>query len=91
MEAKIKPSNKRINTTDHERNKEILEEFKVEPVDEKLRRYKSNWLRGATRINNKKMTNTTLKYRTNGRRQLGRTLKRKLDDAATRLLRPNSR
>ena len=25
-------------------NKEILEEFKIEPTDEKLRRYKSNWL-----------------------------------------------
>jgi hypothetical protein len=28
---------------DHKRNKEILEEFKVEPVDKKLRRYKANW------------------------------------------------
>jgi len=27
---------------DHKRNKEILEELKVEPADEKLRRYKSN-------------------------------------------------
>jgi hypothetical protein len=32
-----------------------------------------------------------LKYRTNGRRQLGRPLKRILDDAETGLLRPNSR
>ena len=27
--------------------KKILEELKVEPVDEKLRRYKTNWLRHA--------------------------------------------
>jgi hypothetical protein len=27
---------------DHRRNEEILEELKLEPVDEKLRRYKSN-------------------------------------------------
>jgi hypothetical protein len=29
-----------------------LEELKVEPVDEKLRRYKSNWLQHVTRMNN---------------------------------------
>jgi hypothetical protein len=29
---------------DHKRNEEILIELRVEPVDEKLRRYKSNWL-----------------------------------------------
>jgi hypothetical protein len=38
-------------TFDHKRNEEILEELKVEPFDEKLRRYKSNWLRHATRTN----------------------------------------
>jgi hypothetical protein len=29
---------------DHKRNQAILENMKVESVDEKLRRYKSNWL-----------------------------------------------
>jgi len=29
---------------DHNRNEEILEELKTEPVDKKPRRYKSNWL-----------------------------------------------
>jgi hypothetical protein len=38
---------------DHKRNEEILEELKVEPVDEKLRRYKSNWLQCVTRMNNR--------------------------------------
>jgi len=38
---------------DHKRNDESLEELKVEPFDEKLRRYKSNWLQQATRKNNK--------------------------------------
>jgi len=65
MEAKIGPSNKRIKTADYKINEEILEEFKVEPTDEKLRRYKSNWLRHATRINNKKTPNVMLKYTTN--------------------------
>jgi hypothetical protein len=35
--------------SDHKRNEEILEEKKVETADEKLRRYKSNWLRHVTR------------------------------------------
>jgi len=30
---------------DHKRNEEILEEMKIEPVGEKLRRNKLNWLR----------------------------------------------
>jgi hypothetical protein len=34
---------------DHKRNEEILEVLKVEPVDEKLRRYTSNWLGHVTR------------------------------------------
>jgi hypothetical protein len=29
---------------EHKRNEEIFEELKAEPYDEKLRRYKSNWL-----------------------------------------------
>jgi hypothetical protein len=32
-----------------------LEELKVEPVDDKLRRYKSNSLQHVTRMNNKGM------------------------------------
>jgi hypothetical protein len=33
-----------VNSFDNKRNAKILEELKVEAVDEKLRRYKSNWL-----------------------------------------------
>ena len=40
---------------DHKRNEEILEELKAEPVEEKLRRYKSNWLRHVTRMNSRRM------------------------------------
>ena len=46
---------------DHRRNEEILEQVKVEPVDEKLRRYKSNWLH-VTRLNNR-MPKIMLNYR----------------------------
>jgi hypothetical protein len=33
-------------------NEDILEKLKVEPVDEKLTRYKSNWLQLAMKMNN---------------------------------------
>jgi len=36
-------------------NEEILKELKVEPVDEKLRRYKSDWLRQVTRMKNNRL------------------------------------
>jgi hypothetical protein len=66
------------------RNEEILEEMKIESVDEKLRRYKANWLRHVTRMNNK-----MLNYRRNGRKRLARPLKRLSDEAETGLSRPN--
>jgi len=40
---------------DQKMNEEIFEEVKVEPVDEKLRRYKSNWLRHVIRMKNNRM------------------------------------
>ena len=55
---------------DHRRNEEILEELKVEPADEKIRRYKSSWLRRVTRMNNSRMPNIMLNYRPNGRRRI---------------------
>ena len=41
----------RLHSFDYERNEEILEGVRVEPNEEKLRRYKSNWLRHATTMN----------------------------------------
>jgi len=32
-----------------------LEEMKLEPADEKIRKYKSNWQRHVTRMNNNRM------------------------------------
>jgi hypothetical protein len=75
---------------DHKRNEEISEELKVKPIGEKLRRYKSNWLRRVPRMNNKKMPKIILNCRPNRRRRLGRPLKRLLDEAETGLSRPTS-
>ena len=49
----------------HKINEEILEQLKTEPVNEKLRRCKSKWLRLVTRINNR-MPKIMLNYRSNG-------------------------
>jgi hypothetical protein len=38
---------------DHKRNEEILEELKVEPVKENIRRYKSNWPQHVAIMNNR--------------------------------------
>ena len=60
---------------DHKRNEEILGKLIVEPVDEKLRRQKSNWLqRHITRTNNR-MPKIMVNCRPNGRKQLERLLK----------------
>jgi hypothetical protein len=74
---------------DHKRNEVILEELKVEPVDEKLRRYKSNWLRHVTGMNSSRMAKIVLICGADGRRRLGRSLKRPSDEGETCLFRPN--
>jgi hypothetical protein len=73
----------------HKRSEEILEQSKVEPVTEKPRRYKSNWLKHVTRMKNR-MPKIMEKCRPNGRTRLGRPYKGLLDEAETGLLRPNS-
>jgi hypothetical protein len=69
--------------------KENLEELKVEPVDGKLRKNKSHWLRHVTMWNNNRMPKIMLNYRPDGRRRLGRPLSRLLDEVETGLSRPN--
>ena len=68
---------------DNKKNEEILQALKVELVGNNLRRYKSNWPRRVTRTNNNGIAKIMLKYGTNGRRRLGRPLKRLSDVAET--------
>jgi len=64
-----------------------LEELKVEPNNEKLRRYKSNKLRHVRNKNEQPIGCQTimLNYRPNGQGRLGRPLKRQSDEAKTGL------
>ena len=57
---------------DRTRNEEILEEMKVEPIGEKLRRKKLDWLRHVEGMNSNLMAKIMLNCRPNGRRRLGR-------------------
>jgi hypothetical protein len=63
----------------------ILEELKVDLVNEKLRRHKSNWLRHVTSMNNNRMQKIMLNYRSNVRRRIGRPLKGLSGEAETGL------
>jgi hypothetical protein len=74
--------------SDDKRSEEILDEMKVEPVDEKRRRCKSNWLRHVTRMNSNRMAKIMLTCGPNGSRRLGRPLKRLLDEPETNISRP---
>jgi hypothetical protein len=65
-----------------------LEELKEEPFDQRLIRYKANWLCYVTRIN-KKMPKIMLKFIANRLGLVGRSLKRILDKAKIDLSRPN--
>ena len=60
---------------DWTRNGEILGDLKVVPGDQKLIRYKSNWLRIVTWVYGNRMAKIMLIYRPNGRRRRGRPLK----------------
>jgi hypothetical protein len=61
--------NSRAHPFDHKRNEEILEDLKVEPVNQKLRRYNSNLLRHITKIYNNRMPKLMLNCRPTGRRR----------------------
>ena len=75
---------------DQKTNEDISEGLNVELVDEKQRRYKSNWQRHVTKMNNNnRVPKIMLNCRPNGRRRLGRTLKRLLDETETGLSRYN--
>ena len=90
MEIKVFRKTTGYTLFDHKRKENILEELKVEPADEKIRRFKSSWLRNVIRMNNDGMPKIVLNYRPNGRRWLGRPLKRLLNEAETGLAKPNS-
>jgi hypothetical protein len=53
---------------DHKKSEEVLEELKVEPAEEKLRKYKSNWLQHVHGTDSSRMAKIMLNCRPTGRR-----------------------
>ena len=75
----------------HKRIEEILEELKVKPVDEKVRRRKSNQLQHVTRMNNKRMSKNNADLQTKQTKTTWKTFEQTIThEAETCLLRPNS-
>jgi hypothetical protein len=72
-----------------QRNEGIFEGLKVEPFDQKLRRYRSSGLRHVTRMNSNWVQKQMLCSRPYGRRRLGRPLESLLDGARTGISGPN--
>jgi hypothetical protein len=62
----------------HNRNENILEESKRDPLEEKLYTYRNNWLQHVRRMEDDRHRKQILKYHPTVRRR--RLLKRQLDD-----------
>ncbi|KAJ4434293.1 hypothetical protein ANN_22845 [Periplaneta americana] len=75
---------------DRKRNEEILEQLEVESVEEKISRYKFNWLDHVRRMENSRIPKIMTQYKPRGHRRPGRPLRGLLDGAETGLQRPNS-
>ncbi|KAJ4428069.1 hypothetical protein ANN_24083 [Periplaneta americana] len=68
---------------DRKRNEEILEQLEVESVEEKITRYKFNWLDHVRRMENSRIPKIMMQYKPRGHRRPGRPLRRLLDGAET--------
>ncbi|KAJ4435830.1 hypothetical protein ANN_18449 [Periplaneta americana] len=68
---------------DRKRNEEILEQLEVESVEEKISRYKFNWLDHERRMENSRIPTIMMQYKSRGHRRPGRPLRRLLDGAET--------
>jgi hypothetical protein len=64
----------------HKRNKEILEELHVTPLEGKLCTYRHRWFQHVQRMEDNRLPEQLLNYHPKGRRRPGRPLKRLLDD-----------
>ncbi|KAJ4427350.1 hypothetical protein ANN_24970 [Periplaneta americana] len=68
---------------DRKRNEEILEQLEVESVEEKISRYKFNWLDHVRRMENSRIPKIMMQYKSRGHRRPGRSLRRLLDGTET--------
>jgi hypothetical protein len=65
---------------DHKTNEEILNEFKVTSILDKITSYKSDWIQYINRMPRSRLPNLLTKYAPRGIRNQGRPMKRLLDE-----------
>jgi len=65
--------------TDYKTNSQIAKELKITPIWDKLLEYKRSWIQHVNRMPRKRLPRVMKNYSPNGRRNLGRPLKRLLD------------
>jgi hypothetical protein len=65
IQDEISQNNSRYILFEHKKKEGILEEMKVEPLDIKLKKYKSGWLRHVKRKNKNRVTKIMMNYRRN--------------------------
>jgi hypothetical protein len=66
----------------YKRNDDILKELKTEPVMGKILKYKNNWIEHVSRMQRDRIPKLLKNYKSRGRRNRGRPMKRLLDDGA---------
>jgi len=60
-------------------NEEILSDFKINPVINKIRNYINKWIQHVQRTDRDRLPHLVMKYRLCGKRSLGRHIKRLLN------------
>ena len=61
---------------DQIRNEQIRQDLNIYNVNERITTYKNNWIQHVHRKNDTSIVKTTLKYQPQGRRDIGRPIKR---------------
>ena len=61
---------------DHKKNEDVLQELNISPVLDHIYRYQQNWKEHVSRMGSSRFPKAILKYRPNGKRSLGRPMKR---------------
>ncbi|KAJ4451036.1 hypothetical protein ANN_02472 [Periplaneta americana] len=75
---------KRKTEWDHKRNEDVMEELQLEPGINHVKHYHNNWINHLHRMHRDRIPKVMLHYRPNGKRSLGRTKKRWIENSPVR-------
>ncbi|KAJ4445485.1 hypothetical protein ANN_07293 [Periplaneta americana] len=69
---------------DHKRNEDVMEELRLEPVINHVKHYQNNWVNHLHRMHRDRIPKVMLHYRPNGKRSLGRSKKRWIENSTVK-------